>query len=78
MKVFFFLASRNSAYNLNSCVPGGLDPDCCSSFIATSSGARLTVPGSGVAVTVPEGSLTRGQKEEVTFLDSLNLSLGIV
>lgn len=59
------LASRNSAYNLNSCVPAGLDPDCCSSFIATSSGARLTVPGSGVAVTVPEGSLTRGQKEEV-------------
>lgn len=52
-------------YNINSTIPAGLDPDCCVSTIATSSGCRLSIPGSGVTLTVPEGSLTRGQKEEV-------------
>lgn len=58
-------ASKNSLYNLNSTVPTGLDPDCFASAIATSAGCRLVVPGSGVALNVPEGSLTRGQKEEM-------------
>ncbi|KAK6630182.1 hypothetical protein RUM43_004968 [Polyplax serrata] len=59
------VTSKNSMYNINSTIPAGLDPDCCVSTIATSSGCRLSIPGSGVTLTVPEGSLTRGQKEEV-------------
>lgn len=63
-------------------MPGGLEPDSYSSVIATSSGCRLTVPGSAVSLTVPDGSLSRGQKEEVggkiVFFLSLNRNFEIV
>lgn len=64
-KIFVLATSKNSLYNINSAIPSGLDQGCCASTIATSSGCRLVVPGAGVALNVPEGSLTRGQKEEV-------------
>ncbi|PSN47953.1 Netrin receptor UNC5C, partial [Blattella germanica] len=43
----------------------GVDPECIASATVTSTGARLSLPESGITLSIPEGALSRGQREEV-------------
>lgn len=43
----------------------GLDPDCLAWRSMGSQGGRLSLPESGVQLTVPEGALPRGHKETI-------------
>uniref|UniRef100_A0A1B6BY64 Netrin receptor UNC5 n=1 Tax=Clastoptera arizonana TaxID=38151 RepID=A0A1B6BY64_9HEMI len=43
----------------------GVDPDSIISTVLTNAGARISLPDSGVSLTVPEGALPRGIKENI-------------
>jgi leucine-rich repeat transmembrane protein FLRT len=43
----------------------GVDPECIVSATVTSAGTRLSLPESGISLSVPEGALARGHKEDV-------------
>lgn len=42
----------------------GVDPECIASATVTSAGARLSILESGISLSVPEGALARGQRED--------------
>lgn len=39
-----------------------LEPDCVAKGSVSSTGVRLALPTAGVALTIPEGALSRGEK----------------
>lgn len=46
-------------------LPGCSDIDCVGSTFITSTGGRISLPESGVSLTVPEGAIPKGIKEHV-------------
>lgn len=46
-------------------LPGCSDIDCVASAFMTSTGGRIYLPESGVSLTVPEGAVPKGIKEQV-------------
>lgn len=60
---------QDSTYDLtstsNKSVIRGVDADCIVVATVTHAGARLTLNDLGVSLTIPEGALARGQKEEI-------------
>uniref|UniRef100_A0A0K8TDJ2 Netrin receptor UNC5 n=1 Tax=Lygus hesperus TaxID=30085 RepID=A0A0K8TDJ2_LYGHE len=55
----------DSAYD-SKCVPvRGLDSDCVAWVTMSTAGGRLALPDSGVSLTIPEGAIPRGQKEDI-------------
>ncbi|KAL1138574.1 hypothetical protein AAG570_008637 [Ranatra chinensis] len=59
-------SNADSAYEGSKTLPvRGLDSDCIARATMTCSGGRISLPESGVSLTVPEGAIPRGQKEDV-------------
>lgn len=53
--------SCKSAMSVHGCS----DIDCVSSSVITSAGGRISLPESGVFLSVPEGALPKGSKEQI-------------
>ncbi|XP_074648340.1 netrin receptor UNC5C-like isoform X2 [Tubulanus polymorphus] len=56
-------ANRNSV--VSSVIPSNIDIECITWMNITYAGGRLELPDSGVYLTIPEGSIPKGQTEEI-------------
>ncbi|XP_076327853.1 netrin receptor UNC5C-like isoform X3 [Tachypleus tridentatus] len=57
------ISNRNSV--ASAVLPPGVDIECLAWKVVTKAGARISLPHSGITVTVPKGAIKKGAKEEV-------------
>ncbi|XP_014284948.1 netrin receptor UNC5B isoform X2 [Halyomorpha halys] len=58
-------SNTDSAYDCKDIPVRGLDPDCLAWRSMGTNGGRLSLPDSGISLTIPEGALARGRKEDI-------------